>query len=274
MADQTDLGPALPEPADPRPGGAAGRHARPEPAKAPKRSQQAAQARPPRHGSFWKELPILLIVAFGLAFLVKTFVVQAFFIPSGSMEQTLQVGDRVLVNKVVYKVRDIERGDVVVFNGVDSFTPEVEITGPSDPVGKAIDWFGRTFGFAPPDERDFVKRVIGVGGDRVVCCDASGRITVNGVPLDEETYLFPGNVPSEDPFEVLVPAGKLWVMGDHRAASSDSRAHMGDPGGGFVPEDRVIGRAFAILWPFEHAQWLEIPETFEAVTPPVPDGTP
>ncbi len=256
MADQTDLGPALPEPADRRPTG--GRHARTA-------DDVVAAKDEGGHGSFWKELPILLLVAFGLAFLVKTFVVQAFYIPSGSMEQTLQVGDRVLVNKVVYHVRPIERGDIVVFNGVDSFTPEVTIVESDSPVSKVVNWFGRTFGFAPPDERDFVKRVIGVGGDRVACCDAQGRLTVNGIPLDEQDYLFPGNVPSQDSFDVVVPEGKLWVMGDHRAASSDSRAHMGDPGGGFVPVDRVIGRAFAVLWPLSDAQFLEIPPGFEAI---------
>jgi len=245
MSEQTDVAAPHDTPTRPRSGG--GAHAAPE---------------PPSTGAFWKELPVLLLVAFGLAFLVKTFLVQAFYIPSGSMENTLAVGDRVLVNKVVYHLRPIERGDVVVFNGVDSFTPEVTITEPTDPVGRASEWFGRTFGFAPPSERDFVKRVIGVAGDHVVCCDAQGRITVNGVALTESDYLYPGNQPSSDTFDVRVPEGKLWVMGDHRAASSDSRAHLGDPGGGFVPTDRVIGRAFAVVWPLQHAQLLRIPDTF------------
>ena len=226
---------------------------------------RGSHARPveKEHRPFWVEIPILLLVAFGIAFLVKTFLVQAFYIPSGSMENTLAVGDRVLVNKLVYQVRDIQRGDVVVFNGVDSFTPEVSIKPPGDAVGKVADWLGRTFGFAPPDERDFVKRVIGVAGDHVVCCDARGRITVNGVALDETGYLYPGNNPSDTPFDVIVPEGKLWVMGDHRAASSDSRAHLGDPGGGFVPTDRVIGRAFVIVWPMSHVGVLPIPDTFD-----------
>lgn len=216
-----------------------------------------------RHGSFWREVPILLLIAFGLAFLVKTFLVQAFYIPSGSMENTLQVGDRVLVNKVVYHLRPIARGDIVVFNGVDSFTPEVRIAEPSGPVAQGLAWFGRTFGFAPPDERDFVKRVIGVAGDHVVCCDAKGQITVNGVALQESDYLYAGNAPSDNSFDIVVPEGKLWVMGDHRAASSDSRAHLGDPGGGFVPTDRVIGRAFAVVWPFSDVGLLSTPPTFD-----------
>jgi signal peptidase I len=256
MVDQAQVGQAPAEQPATRPR-SAGAHARPAPGK----RQRPGETR--HHMPFWKELPILLLVAFGIAFLVKTFLVQAFFIPSGSMENTLAVGDRVLVNKVVYHLRPIARGDVVVFNGVDSFTPEVQITPPSDPVGKAADWFGRTFGLAPPDERDFVKRVIGIPGDHVTCCDAKGRITVNGVPLEETAYLYAGNAASETPFDVIVPDGKLWVMGDHRAASSDSRAHLGDPGGGFVPEDRVIGRAFAIIWPLSHVQVLPVPDTFD-----------
>lgn len=239
-------------------------------ADAPRRRQGGSHAKPgppnesPRqHGSFWKEVPILLLIAFGLAFLVKTFLVQAFYIPSGSMENTLQVGDRVLVNKVVYHLRPIARGDIVVFNGVDSFTPEVRIAEPSGPIAQTFTWFGRTFGFAPPDERDFVKRVIGVGGDRVVCCNAKGQITVNGIALQETEYLYPGNSASDNTFDIIVPQGKLWVMGDHRAASSDSRAHLGDPGGGFVPTDRVIGRAFAVVWPFSDAAILSTPSTFD-----------
>ncbi len=231
--------------------------------RAPRHAQLIRPVGPPRRSSFWRELPVLLVVAFLLAFLVKTFVAQPFYIPSGSMEQTLQVGDRVLVNKLVYHLRPIERGDVVVFNGVDSFSPEATISRPTDPVGKAMDWLGQVVGLAPGDERDFVKRVIGVAGDHVVCCDKQGQVTVNGTPLQEDAYLYPGNSPSEDAFDVVVPDGKLWVMGDHRAQSSDSRAHLGDPGGGFVPVDRVIGRAFAIVWPLSHAAVLEIPSTFE-----------
>ncbi|MEY3733422.1 MAG: hypothetical protein RL347_781 [Actinomycetota bacterium] len=211
----------------------------------------------------WLEFPLLIIGAFLVAFVVKTFLVQAFYIPSGSMEDTLQVGDRVLVNKVVYHLRPIERGDVIVFDGTGSFIAgdvvEPERT-PVEAVGRLL---GEIVGLAPPRDTDFIKRVIGVGGDRVVCCDADGRITVNGVPLDERPYLYRNNPPSKQSFDVLVPEGKLWVMGDHRSASADSRAHLGDPGGGFVPVDKVIGRAFAVVWPLGNAQILEIPQTFE-----------
>ena len=204
-----------------------------------------------------------------MAFLVKTFLVQAFYIPSGSMEPTLQVGDRVLVNKVVYRLRPIERGDIVVFDGTGSFIQGEPVEPEVGPVGWVLRSFGELIGIAPPSDRDFIKRVIGVGGDRVVCCDAQGRITVNGVPLDEQSYLFPGNPPSTQEFDVIVPPDRLWVMGDHRSASADSRAHLGDPGGGMVPVDRVIGRAFAVVWPLSRAQFLPIPATFETLPPPV-----
>lgn len=217
---------------------------------------------------FWVELPILVVLAFGVAFLVKTFLFQAFFIPSGSMENTLQIGDRVFVNKVVYDFHPPRRGDIVVFNGVDSFTPEVVVAPVTNPIAKVLQGIGRVVGFAPPDERDFVKRVIGVGGDHVKCCDAQGRITVNGVALDESSYIYPGNSPSDMTFNVTVPAGKLFVMGDHRAASADSRAHLGDPGGGFVPVNRVIGQAFVIVWPFSNATFLHRPATFDNVPAP------
>ena len=211
----------------------------------------------------WLEFPLLIVGAFLVAFLVKTFLVQAFYIPTGSMEDTLQVGDRVLVNKVVYHLRPVERGDIIVFDGTGSFVFG-DIVEPEPSLLQVISrGLGEIVGLSPPRDTDFIKRVIGVGGDRVVCCDADGRITVNGVPLDEEPYLYRNNRPSKQPFDVLVPEGHLWVMGDHRSASADSRAHMGDPGGGFVPVDKVIGRAFVVVWPFSNAQVLEIPATFD-----------
>lgn len=221
-----------------------------------------------KQGSFWKELPILIVVAVVLALVIKAFVVQAFYIPSGSMENTLQVGDRVLVNKLVYYKRDIARGDVIVFNGLDSWDPEVQVNEPGNPLSKLLRAIGTAFGVAPT-EKDYIKRVIGLPGDHVKCCDAQGRITVNGVPLDESSYLYTDpitrerNKPSNDPFEVTVREGQLWVMGDHRELSYDSRSHRGDPGGGTIPVDRVIGRAFVVVWPLDRVGTLPIPDTFK-----------
>ncbi|MEW2358477.1 signal peptidase I [Spirillospora sp. NPDC029432] len=221
-----------------------------------------------KQGSFWKELPILIGVALVLALVIKAFAVQAFYIPSGSMENTLQIGDRVLVNKIVYHTRDVKRGDIIVFNGLDSWDPEVEVQEPGNPVSKVLRAIGGAFGVAP-NEKDYIKRVIGIPGDKVKCCDAKGRVTVNGTPLDEDSYLFTDpatgerNKPSNDPFEVTVKPGQLWVMGDHRELSYDSRSHRGDPGGGTIPVSRVIGRAFVIVWPLDRLGTLPIPKTFE-----------
>jgi len=227
---------------------------------APAGAGEDAEQPPKPRRSFWRELPFLLGVTLVISLLLKMFVVQSFYIPSPSMENTLRIGDRILVDKVSYRLHDIRRGDIVVFNGADSFEPEVE-TRPARGVAKILRGIAGWFGVAPPGERDFVKRVIGIGGDRVACCDADGRITVNGVSLDE-SYLHPDDIPSSERFDVRVPKGKLWVMGDHRAVSQDSRAHLGDPGGGFVPTDRVIGRAMLVIWPFNHFSTLPEPATF------------
>ncbi len=201
------------------------------------------------------------IVVIGLLVLMTTvrgLMFQAFSIPSPSMEPTLLVGDRVLVNKLSYDVGSVRRGQVIVFDGSGSFVPEeTDSPGP----------FSRLLGLVGLDagEDDYVKRVIGLPGDRVVCCDAQGRLQINDVPLDEP-YLFGNDLPSQDRFDVRVPPGRLWVMGDHRSRSADSRAHLGDPGGGTVPLDKVVGRAVAIVWPLGRAGWLPIPESFERLT--------
>ena len=206
---------------------------------------------------------MLVIIALVLAFVLKTFLIQAFYIPSGSMENTLQVGDRVMVNKLAYTFGDIQRGDVVVFSGVDSWDPEIQVADNSNPLKSALQSVAGAFGFASPNEKDYIKRVIGLPGDHVQCCDNQGRITVNGIPLDEEEYLYQGNKPSEDNFNIWVPEDKIWVMGDHRAASADSRAHIQDPGGGAIPIDSVVGRAFVVIWPFSDMGLLTRPDTID-----------
>jgi signal peptidase I len=177
------------------------------------------------------------------------------------MENTLEINDRVLVNKLVYDVRGIHRGDIVVFNGDGSWDPG---TPPRDTnfVVKFAQGFASMFGFGHPGDI-LIKRVIGLPGDKVACCDAQGRVTVNGIPLTEQSYLYPGDAPSEIRFNIVVQPGRLWVMGDHRLISDDSRNHLGEPGGGTVPENAVIGRAFVIIWPISRWRILPIPATFE-----------
>jgi signal peptidase I len=229
-------------------------------------------------GSFFRELPFLVLIAFVLALLIKAFLVQAFYIPSGSMQQTLELRDRVLVNKLVFRFRDIHRGEIVVFNGLDSWTPETQIAEPSNGLQRVLRSISGAVGVGAPSEKDFIKRVIGIPGDRVACC-TDGHVTVQPpggqpVPLDEP-YLFEDNkqyfceagadeakCPSGAP-GVLVPKGRLWVMGDHRGYSSDSRAHITDEHHGTVPIDKVIGRAFVIVWPVGRSTVLHVPATFD-----------
>jgi signal peptidase I len=210
----------------------------------------------PSRSSFWRELPILLGVAIVVAVLVRAFVLQTLFIPSESMENSLLINDRVLVNKLVYDFRDPHRGEVIVF------------TSP-------LDW--RT----DPNEKDFIKRVIGVPGDHVVCCDSQGRITVNGKALNETDYLYTGpdgrqDQPSTNAFDVIVPAGRLWVMGDHRSRSGDSREqyinHNKDIDEATIPINSVIGRAFVLFWPLNRLDWLSVPSTFDDIPPPTSGG--
>ena len=206
------------------------------------------QTEKPRN-SFWKELPILLGVAILVAVLVRAFVLQTFFIPSPSMENTLKIDDRVLVNKLVYDFRSPHRGEVIVFKA-------------------PTEWSGN------PDGEDFIKRVIGVGGDHVVCCDRTGgqdRLVINGKPVDEP-FIFPGNKPADQDFDITVPKGRLWVMGDHREASGDSLEHWQQSGEDInvatIPEGEVVGRAFTIFWPVSRATWLSVPEQFDGIPNP------
>jgi signal peptidase I len=224
-----------------------------------------------RRRSAVKEVPLLVGVAVLIALVLKTFLVQAFVIPSGSMEQTIQIGDRVLVDKLTpWFGSKPARGDVVVFRDPGGWlNDETSTQKQDDPVVVKQIKEGLTFiGLLPSDnEKDLIKRVVGVGGDRVKCCDAEGRVTVNGVPLEED-YLFPGNAPSSTPFDVTVPEGRLWVMGDHRSNSADSRYHQNRGHRGTVSEDEVVGRAVVIAWPLGHWSTLEEPKTYASVVDP------
>jgi len=259
MAGETDAGPGAPGDAAPAPA-----------------STATGTGTGARGRSFWRELPVLIVVALVIALIIKTFVVQAFYIPSGSMQNTLEIGDKVLVNKLIYHIRPIHPGDIIVFDGAGSWDAPAPATTSSDPVVRLYDVtlrpllrsIGGLFGTAP-GQTDYIKRVIGVPGDHVACCNAQGQVTVNGVPLHEQSYLYPGNTPGEAPlgesghFSLTVPPGRLWVLGDHRAISDDSRGHVDDPGDGTIPESKVIGRAFLLVWPPRRWQILRIPGTFQ-----------
>ncbi|MCK9922778.1 signal peptidase I [Frankia sp. AgPm24] len=213
---------------------------------------------PRGRGSFLRELPVLVLVAFLLALLIKALLVQAFWIPSESMERTLLINDRVLVNKVVYHFRDVHRGEVVVFNGKGTGFDHQEsiVPKPTNVVSRLVRDVQRLLGLGAPSETDFIKRVIGVGGDTVACCDAEGRVTVNGHPLDEP-YVYENDYQRFGP--VKVPDGYLWVMGDHRGASSDARQN------GPVPQSKVVGRAFVRVWPLNRFGFLGVPGTFSGI---------
>jgi signal peptidase I len=206
----------------------------------------------------WVETVVLLVLALVVSAIVKTFFVQMFFVPSGSMRPLFVDDDRILVQKISYWNGPVNRGDVVVFDDPDDRWLGVEGAPRLSPVQKALSEVGLY-----PTGGHLVKRVIGVGGDRVMCCDKAGRVTVNGVPLSEKSYILRGASPSERPFDVRVPKGRLWVMGDNRANSEDSRYHQDLPDGGTVPEKDVVGKVWAIVWPFGRAHRLSEPGTFE-----------
>jgi signal peptidase I len=200
-----------------------------------------------RRGSFWRELPILLGVAILVAVLVRAFVLQTFYIPSPSMEHTLNVLDRVLVNKLVYDFRDPRRGEIIVFKA-------------------PADWQSGTEG------EDFIKRIIGVSGDRVVCCDAQQRLIINGHSLDEPFIYRDADgtqdPAADEPFDITVPPGRIWVMGDHRSASGDSLEHYEQTQNineATITQKSVIGRAFTIFWPVNRATWLSVPKQFDSI---------
>ena len=202
-------------------------------------------------GSLLKELPILIVVALIVSLFIKSFLVQFFYIPSGSMENTLQVQDRVAVNKVPFISDNIKRGDVVVFRDPNNWLPE-NLENSSNSLTSKAKSLLVTVGVLPnPAKQYLVKRVVVVAGDRVVCCGDSGKLSINGVEVTEP-YIYGGDAPSDMKFDVTVPEGKLWVMGDHRGASADSRYHQDDINSGFVPLKTVSGRVVAVIWPFKN----------------------
>jgi signal peptidase I len=235
-------------------------------------AQAEAQGKGGKRGKsrkFYRELAIIVAAAVILTLLLKAFVVQVYRIPSDSMDNTLLPGDRVLVNKLIYHFRGIARGDIVVFSGAGSWG---NLDGspvsppPSNPVVRFFDAVLADIG-VHNNNTYYIKRVIGLPGDRVACC-TNGLVTVNGVPLHETGYLYPGAIPSRMTFSVTVPPGHLWVMGDNRQYSDDSRSHMvdGSPDQGTVPENEVTGRAFLVIWPLSRFGDLPIPATFKQAT--------
>lgn len=211
----------------------------------------------PKKGSLLREVPMIVFSALVVAVIIKTFFVHFFFVPSGSMQNTLAIGDRIAVNKLSAMFSDIRRGEVVVFKD------------PANWLGSAPEASGNVLtrdfkralvdvGVLPdPATQYLVKRVVGVGGDHVVCCDASGRLQINGSSVNEN-YIFSGNAPSDSKFSVTVPKGFIWVMGDHRGASADSRFHTDDVHKGFVPLNDVVGRAEFVVWPLNHIKFLSV----------------
>jgi signal peptidase I len=208
-----------------------------------------------RKGSLLRELPVLVVVALVVSLIIKTFLVQFFYIPSGSMENTLQVKDRVAVDKIPFISRNISRGDVVVFRDPDNWLPEISESSSNKYVAKLKTGLVAVGVLPNPAKQYLVKRVIGVAGDHIVCCDKEGLLTINDKPVTEP-YIFAGNKPSDMNFDVTVPKGKIWVMGDHRGASADSRYHQDDINKGFVPLSRVTGRVVAVIWPFKNITYV------------------
>jgi signal peptidase I len=211
---------------------------------------------------------VIFAIAIVVSFVVKTFLVRSFFIPSASMEQTLVIDDRVIVNELVPDMVPIERGDVVVFRDPGGWLP-ASVPAPVNPVVAATEWTLSLFGLASPDSNDhLIKRVIGLPGDKIECCSATGEMTINGVPISEPYIVLPSGETraSGIDFSVTVPEGSLWVMGDNRYNSKDSRYNTDQPGGGFVPIDYVVGRAFVVSWPMSNWAWLgNYPDTFQGV---------
>jgi signal peptidase I len=218
---------------------------------------------------FFRDLLVIFVVALLISFLIKTFLIRSFYIPSGSMETTLLVNDRIIVNQLEPKLIPIERGDVVVFRDPGGWLlPQAPIE--QNPIVAGLDWVMSVVGLSAPDSNDhLIKRVIGLPGDHVTCCNVLGQMSVNDVPLSEPYISIPAGETkaSKDDFDVVVPKGSLWVMGDNRYNSKDSRYNGDTPGKGFVPIDNVVGRALVISWPLARWTWLDdYPEVFRGIS--------
>jgi signal peptidase I len=242
-----------------------------QPGLAPKPQPLRRDLRPRRRGkqvvAAVREVLVVTTSALLLSLLVKTLLLQAFFIPSVSMEDTLLTGDRILVSRLTPGVFDLQHGDVVVFEDPGGWLPAEPQTS-RGPVTDAASAALTFVGLLPQGRGHLVKRVIGLPGDTVACCDQLGRTTIDGAPLDED-FLKPGAAPSELPFSVTVPAGSIWVEGDNRQNSKDSRRHQDGPRGGAVPVDDVVGRAVVTVWPLDRLTWLSRhSEAFSGVPEP------
>ncbi|WP_144670799.1 signal peptidase I [Arthrobacter sp. U41] len=202
----------------------------------------------------WRFVLLAVVLAVLISGLIRSLWLDVYYIPSASMEPLFQEGDRIVVSRTDFRDDPVGRGDIVVFDGRGSFAPLNSGNGPVlDFLGGVGHWIGLSGG-----DTTYIKRVIGLPGDRVICCDAGGKLTINGQPV-EEPYLHEGDAPSELQFSVIVPPGRLWLMGDHRSQSADSRSLLGAPGGGMVPLDRVIGRPVQIIWPLDRFTTVERP---------------
>lgn len=239
-----------------------------DPSPRPSRTAQDRDRRSRSIKLFVRDIIVIFVAAIIISVGIKTFLIRSFYIPSSSMTNTLQVNDRIIVNQLIPDVVPLQRGDVVVFRDPGGWLPPQQET-VANPVVGAIDWFLTTIGLSASDSNDhLIKRVIGLPGDTVICCNPVGQMEVNGAPLDEPYLNLPEGVSkvSGDDFSQVVPAGSLWVMGDNRYSSKDSRYNTETPSGGFVPIDNLVGRAFVITWPSANWSWIDnYPDTFRGV---------
>jgi signal peptidase I len=243
----------------------------PGPEQGPEETRRSVRRKSRRNRSaalFLRDVLVILVVAILVSFLIKTFLIRSFYIPSASMENTLEINDRIIVNQLTPSLFPLDHGDVVVFRDPGGWLPpQAPVQQP--PLVAALDWVLSVVGLSAPDSNDhLIKRVIGLPGDKVSCCNALGQMSVNGVPLNEPYIKLPSGITkaSDLDFNVTVPNGYLWVMGDNRYNSRDSRYNRDKPGNGFVPLSNVVGRAFVVSWPLSRWAWLDdYPATFQGV---------